>query len=61
VRTDPKFLRPAEVDQLIGDPSKARRELDWEPTVGFKGLVEMMVDADIERLSRTGSQAPVVK
>jgi len=61
VRTDPKFLRPAEVDQLIGDPSKARRELDWEPTVDFNGLVEMMVDADIERLSRTGSQAPVVR
>jgi GDPmannose 4,6-dehydratase len=59
VRTDPKFLRPAEVDQLIGDPSKARRELGWEPSVDFKGLVEMMVDADIERLSEKSARTPV--
>jgi GDPmannose 4,6-dehydratase len=49
---DPAFLRPAEVDLLIGDPSKARRELGWQPQVGFKQLVEMMVDADLERLGR---------
>jgi GDPmannose 4,6-dehydratase len=51
VRTDPKFLRPAEVDHLIGDPAKAKRVLGWEPKVDFKQLVEMMVDADMERLS----------
>jgi GDPmannose 4,6-dehydratase len=50
VRTDPAFLRPAEVDHLIGDPAKARKQLAWEPSVDFAGLVTMMVDADIERL-----------
>jgi len=50
---DPAFLRPAEVDQLIGDPSRARAELGWEPRTTFRELVEMMVDADIERLSAT--------
>jgi GDPmannose 4,6-dehydratase len=49
---DPEFIRPAEVDLLIGDPSKAKSELGWEPRVGFKQLVEMMVDSDIERLRR---------
>jgi GDPmannose 4,6-dehydratase len=52
VRTDPRFLRPAEVDHLIGDPSKARRVLGWEPSVDFTGLVRMMVDADLERIAR---------
>ena len=47
----PQFLRPAEVDHLVGDASKARRELGWEPQVSFEELVEMMVDADLERLS----------
>jgi len=51
VKEDPAFLRPAEVDHLIGDASKARRELRWAPTVNFKGLVTMMVDADIARVS----------
>ena len=51
VRTDPTLLRPAEVDHLIGDPAKAERELGWRPGVDFEGLVRMMVDADIERLS----------
>ncbi len=50
VRTDPKFLRPAEVDHLIGNPAKAKKVLGWEPRVNFRQLVEMMVDADIERL-----------
>jgi GDPmannose 4,6-dehydratase len=49
---DPAFVRPAEVELLLGDPSKAKRVLGWEPTVSFQGLVEMMVDADMERLSR---------
>jgi GDPmannose 4,6-dehydratase len=49
---DPRFVRPAEVELLLGDPGKAKRVLGWEPTVSFQGLVEMMVDADMERLSR---------
>ena len=52
VRTDPALLRPAEVDHLIGNPAKAEAELGWRPSVDFEGLVRMMVDADIERLSR---------
>lgn len=49
---DEKFYRPAEVDLLISDPSKARAVLGWEPSVTFKELVTMMVDADLERLSQ---------
>jgi GDPmannose 4,6-dehydratase len=44
---DPRFLRPAEVDLLIGDPSKAREKLGWKPSVGFEELVRMMVDGDL--------------
>jgi GDPmannose 4,6-dehydratase len=51
VRLDPRYLRPAEVDHLIGDSSKAQRILGWRPEVDFKGLVTMMVDADVARLS----------
>ena len=47
---DPRFLRPAEVDHLIADSSRIRRELSWEPKVGFEQLIRMMVDADLERL-----------
>lgn len=47
---DPKFYRPAEVDLLVGDASKAGRELGWEPTVDFRGLVQLMVDADLRTL-----------
>lgn len=47
VEIDPKYLRPAEVDLLVGDASKARRELGWEPSVTFNGLVQLMVDADM--------------
>lgn len=50
VGVDPKFIRPAEVDLLIGDPSKAKKKLGWEPAVDFKQLVSMMVDADLARL-----------
>ncbi len=53
VVVDPRFVRPAEVDLLLGDPSKARKQLRWEPTVTFEGLVEMMVDADLKRLSES--------
>jgi GDPmannose 4,6-dehydratase len=49
---DERFYRPAEVDLLISDPSKARATLGWEPSVGFEELVTMMVDADIERLKK---------
>jgi GDPmannose 4,6-dehydratase len=51
VRTDPSLLRPAEVDHLIGDASKAKRVLGWTPSVDFAALVRMMVDADLARLS----------
>jgi GDPmannose 4,6-dehydratase len=52
VREDPALLRPAEVEHLVGDASKARRVLDWVPRVSFRELVEMMVRADLERLRR---------
>ena len=48
---DPRFMRPAEVDHLVGDASKARDELGWEPRTSLRELVEMMVDADLERVS----------
>jgi GDPmannose 4,6-dehydratase len=50
VVTDRRFLRPAEVDHLVGDSSKARAELGWEPTHSFSQLVELMVEADLARL-----------
>src|SRR4051812_30845551 len=50
VRVDPALLRPAEVEHLLGDASKAKKELGWPPSVDFKQLVEMMVDADLSRL-----------
>jgi GDPmannose 4,6-dehydratase len=52
VKQDQRFMRPAEVDLLVADPSKARQKLGWEPTVDFNGLVRMMVDADLERHRR---------
>jgi len=57
VRTDAAMLRPAEVDHLIGDASKAKRVLGWEPKVSFEQLVAVMVDADLVRLS--GAARPV--
>jgi GDPmannose 4,6-dehydratase len=57
ILTDPAFLRPAEVDHLIGDASKARLALGWRPKVSFRELVELMVDADIERLSQSAQPA----
>jgi GDPmannose 4,6-dehydratase len=50
VKVDPRFMRPAEVDLLVGDPTKARTTLGWEPTVSFEKLVAMMVEADLKRL-----------
>jgi len=58
VETDPAFLRPAEVYHLLGDSSKARRELGWEPKVSFEGLVRMMVDEDLGRLKGAGAVSP---
>ena len=46
IEIDPKYFRPTEVDLLLGDPTKAKRALNWEPKTRFEGLVEMMVDAD---------------
>jgi len=54
VKLDQKYFRPAEVDLLLGDASKARRELGWEPRVAFRGLVSLMVQADME----TGGRRP---
>lgn len=52
VEVDPRYFRPAEVDLLLGDASKAKRKLGWAPKVGFHDLVEMMVDADMEQVQR---------
>ena len=54
VKYDARYERPAEVDLLIGDPAKAKRELGWEPKVRFKELVQIMVDADLEMLEGKG-------
>jgi len=56
VQVDSSLVRPAEVELLIGDPSKAKQQLGWEPKVRFKELIEMMVDADIRRLSRANGR-----
>jgi GDPmannose 4,6-dehydratase len=55
VEIDPKFMRPAEVDHLLGDSSKARKVLGWKPSVDFRGLVRLMVDADLKLV---GLEAP---
>lgn len=52
--TDPQFIRPAEVDLLVGDYSKAKKNLGWEPEVSFEKMIEMMVDADLKRLQTEG-------
>jgi GDPmannose 4,6-dehydratase len=53
VEQDPRFMRPAEVDLLVGDASKARDRLGWVPRVGFTELVEMMVESDVAALRAT--------
>lgn len=55
---DPKFYRPAEVDLLVGDASKAGKRLGWEPTVDFKQLVRLMVDADLAALQKANGYPP---
>ncbi len=57
VKLDPRFVRPAEVDTLLGDPTKAREILGWEPETSFEELVHMMVDADMERHRGTPPEA----
>jgi len=52
VKVDPKYFRPAEVDLLLGNPAKAKAKLGWEPKVGFKELVKLMVEADLEGQGR---------
>jgi GDPmannose 4,6-dehydratase len=49
---DPAFVRPAEVDLLIGDPSHAKAKLGWEPQTSFRQLIELMADSDLARLTR---------
>jgi GDPmannose 4,6-dehydratase len=51
VKTDPSLLRPAEVEHLVGDSSKARDKLGWEPRTSFEDMIQMMVDADLELLA----------
>jgi len=57
VRVDERYFRPAEVDFLLGDASKARRELGWTPKVTFEGLVNMMVDADLDKARKEAAAA----
>lgn len=57
VTLDPRFIRPAEVNLLIGDPTKARTQLGWQQDVDFRGLVTMMVDADLARLEKSATPA----
>jgi GDPmannose 4,6-dehydratase len=54
VKFEPRFLRPAEVDLLIGDYSKAKKSLGWEPKTRMKALAELMVDADLAALKGLG-------
>ena len=53
IRQDPRFMRPAEVDHLLGDASKAREELGWAPSISFEELVQVMVESDLETESKT--------
>jgi GDPmannose 4,6-dehydratase len=61
VRVDPRYFRPAEVDFLLGDPSKAKRVLGWSPRVTFAQLVDMMTDADLAKARKeAGATVPSV-
>lgn len=59
VKIDPAFVRPAEVDLLIGDPSHAKTKLDWEPETSFRQLIELMVDSDLARLTRLKAEGRI--
>jgi GDPmannose 4,6-dehydratase len=54
VEVDPRYFRPAEVDQLLGDPTKAREKLGWQPSVSFAQLVQLMVDHDLKDIGERG-------
>jgi len=56
VQIDPYYFRPTEVDLLIGDPSKAERELGWKAKTKFEDLVKMMVEADVKRLEESNGR-----
>ncbi|MFN4260824.1 MAG: GDP-mannose 4,6-dehydratase [Gemmataceae bacterium] len=58
---DPALIRPAEVDLLVGDPSKAKRQLGWTPQVTFQGLIQMMVQADLERWEKKSNNDTALK
>jgi len=60
VDVDPRFFRPAEVDHLIGNPEKARRQLGWEPRVRFRELIELMVDADLRLIREQRAGNPIL-
>lgn len=60
VQVDPRYIRPAEVDLLVGDASKAREKLGWEPSVSFEQMVAMMVDSDLRRLEHLQDHPPFV-
>ena len=59
VEIDPRYYRPTEVDLLLGDSTKARQKLGWNPTVGFRDLVQMMVDADLEAESTSNNSSSI--
>ena len=59
VEFDPRYLRPAEVELLIGDPTKAKTQLKWEPSVTFQQLVELMVDSDLEAVGIIDPNQPI--
>lgn len=61
VKIDERFLRPAEVDLLIGEPTKAKKDLGWKPKTSFKELVHMMVDADLEFVARQKRENRIVR
>ncbi len=64
VKINPKFIRPAEVDLLLGNPAKAKRQLGWKPEVSFEQMIKMMVDADLERVAteiKIRKEHPVVR
>jgi GDPmannose 4,6-dehydratase len=52
IQVDPRYFRPTEVDSLLGDASKARRKLNWKPTISFPDLVRLMVESDLEQTRR---------
>ena len=55
VRVDPKYFRPTEVDILVGDPSKAKRELNWAPKTNLEELIKIMIKSDWEKLNKNGA------